>query len=298
VVGGYSYVPRRFRRDGVPLVLMQASDAMTVPEWQGRGIFTGLDDLVCAEAGGRACPGPSPTAGASRSRGFLRNGWQLIGHAPVWRLRFRSRRSLGARAAGAGCWAAGAGAGRAPRLGARRRLPAGAAAQVERLARFEAEADELSAACVPARGLFGERRRGVAQLALRRQPHAPAGVLRAAAAGAPGRLAGGGVRAEATPSSWTTWRATRQARARALAAFAALARERGMEEATALLFEHHPACRAGGAGLRPPSFAPQGLPGYVSLHRAGLPADSPQEDLAIDRWHLADGDRDAEHMSA
>src|SRR5437870_2800762 len=44
VVGGYSYMPRRFLRDGRPVALMQASDAMTLPEWQGRGIFTGLDD--------------------------------------------------------------------------------------------------------------------------------------------------------------------------------------------------------------------------------------------------------------
>ena len=297
VVGGYSYVPRRFRRDGAPLVLMQASDAMTVPEWQGRGIFTGLDDLVCAEAGRQGVPWAFAYSGRLSLKGFLRNGWQLIGHAPVWRLRFRSRRSLGR-------------AGRlAPLLvplapvldvvlGWRaRRLPS-ASTEVQRLERFEAEADELSAACVPARGLFGERR--AAWLNWRYVDN-PTRRQEAFALRRAGRLQGWLVAEFHEGNAFLVDHLARDESTRAtlLAAFAAAARERGMEEATALLFEHHPALPALAAlgfarrHSRPKAFRDI----FPFIVRACRP-DSPQEDLAIARWHLADGDRDAEHMSA
>ncbi|HEX5010977.1 MAG TPA: GNAT family N-acetyltransferase [Planctomycetota bacterium] len=299
VVGGYSYVPRRFRRDGAPLVLMQASDAMTLPEWQGRGIFTGLDDLVCAEAGRQGVPWAFAYSGRISLKGFLRNGWQLIGHAPVWRLRFRSRRSVDR-------------AGRAAPLlrpmtplldvmlgwSAQRRLPAGMATEVQRVARFDPDADELSDACVPARGLFGERHapwlnwryvdnptRRQECYALRRQ----------------GRLDGWLVAEFVEGNAFLVDHLARDATARVLllGGFAAAARERGMDEVTALLFEHHPAVpvlRALGFARRhsrPKAFRDM----FPFIVRACRP-DSPQEDLAIARWHLADGDRDAEHMSA
>jgi predicted N-acetyltransferase YhbS len=297
VVGGYSYVPRRFRRDGRPLVLMQASDAMTVPEWQGRGIFTGLDDLVCAEAGRQGVPWAFAYSGRISLKGFLRNGWQLIAHAPVWRLRFRSRRSLGR-------------AGRmAPLLvplapvmdvvlGWRaRRLPS-ASSEVQRLERFEPEADELSEACVPERGLFGERR--AAWLNWRYVDN-PTRRQECFALRWKGRMDGWLVAEFVEGNAFLVDHLARTEAARAvlLAAFAEMARERGMEEATALLFEHHPAVPLLGAlgFARRRSRAKAFRDMFPFIVRACRP-DSPQEDLAIARWNLADGDRDAEHMSA
>ena len=298
VVGGYSYVPRRFRRDGRPVLLSQASDAMTLPDWQGRGIFTGLDDVVCAEAGRQGIPWAYAYSGRLSLKGFLRNGWKLIGHAPVWRLRFRSRRSL--RRAGR---LAPAAVLLAPALDVvlarrARRLAAGVPADVQPLERFDAEADALWTACAPARGLCGERdaawlnwryvdtpTRRQERFALRRG----------------GRLDGWLVAEFHEGNAFLVDHLARDedARAALLAAFAGLAARRGMEEATALHFEHHPAVphlqRLGFARRR--SRRKEFRDMFPFIVRA-CRTDSPPEDLDIRRWHLADGDRDAEHISA
>ena len=298
VVGGYSYVPRRFRRDGVPLVLMQASDAMTLPEWQGRGIFTGLDDLVCAEAGRQGVPWAYAYSGRISLKGFLRNGWQLIGHAPVWRLRFRSRRSL-ARAGRLAPVLAPLAPALDVLLGwsARRRLGSGPQ-EVERIARFDAAADELSDACVPPRGLFGERR--AAWLDWRYVDN-PTRRQECFALRRGGRLDGWLVAEFQEGNAFLVDHLARDEASRAtlLSAFALAARERGMEEATALLFEHHPAVRrlATLGFARRRSRAKPFRDMFPFIVRA-CRTDSPTEDLDITRWHLADGDRDAEHMSA
>ena len=111
VVGGYSYVPRWFRRDGERLLLMQASDAMVDTSARRQGIFTGLDDIVCEASGALGVPWAYAYSGRLSFNGFLGNGWQCIGHAAVWRYRFRSRRGRtrrsGPRAAGAAVQGAG-----------------------------------------------------------------------------------------------------------------------------------------------------------------------------------------------
>jgi hypothetical protein len=56
VVGAYAYMPRRFLRDGKPVLLMQAADAMTDAGWRGRGVFTGLDAIVAKQAGEQGVP--------------------------------------------------------------------------------------------------------------------------------------------------------------------------------------------------------------------------------------------------
>ena len=94
VVGSYSYVPRRFRRDGERVVLMQASDAMVSPDARRQGIFTGLDDVVCEASAARGVPWAFAYSGRLSYSGFLGNGWKDIGKASVYRYRFRSERSL------------------------------------------------------------------------------------------------------------------------------------------------------------------------------------------------------------
>jgi len=300
VVGGYSYVPRRFRRDGRPVVLMQASDAMTLPEWQGQGIFTGLDDLVCAEAGRQGVSWAFAYSGRISLKGFLRNGWRLIGHAPAYRLRFRSRRSL-ARAGRAGTLLAPLAPALDVFLGARARrrlVLAGRAVEVERLERFDGSADELFEACAPAKGLVGVR--DAAWLNWRYVDN-PGGRQESFALRREGRLCGWLVAEFQEGNAFLVDHLARdeEARAALLLAFAAAARERGMEEASALLFEHHPALPAlaalGFARRRSRSRAFRDM--FPFIVRACRP-DSPEEDTRIERWHLADGDRDAEHMSA
>jgi GNAT superfamily N-acetyltransferase len=298
VVGGYSYVPRRFVRDGRPLVFMQASDAMTLPEWQGRGIFTGLDDLVCAEAGRQGISYAYAYSGRLSLKGFLRNGWKLIGHAPVWRLVLRSRRSLARRGRLGPLLAPAAPVVDAFLAGRARRLAAQGAEAVQPLARFDVQADELCDACRPARGLWGER--DAAWLNWR-YVDTPTRRQECFALRRDGRLDGWLVAEFVEGNAFLVDHLARdeQARAALLRAFASLAAQRGMEEATALLFEHNPAVpllqRLGFAARR--SRRKEFRDMFPFIVRA-CRDDSPTEDLDIRRWQLADGDRDAEHLSA
>jgi hypothetical protein len=300
VVGGYSYVPRRFRRDGQPLLLMQASDAMTLPEWRGQGIFTGLDDLVCAEAGSQGVPWAFAYSGRQSLKGFLGNGWRLIGHARVLRLAFRGR-ALAARAGRFGPAVRALSPALDVWLGWRARQAlagAGGAAQVERLERFGADADELNAAAAPATGLYGER--GAAWLNWR-YVDTPGRRQEAIALRAGGRLRGWLVAEFHGGHAWLVdhLAADEPARAALLLGFACAAQARGVDEATALLCPHHPAVPALAAlGFRTRrSRAKEFRDIFPFIVRPCRP-DSPPGDLSLRRWHLADGDRDAEHMSA
>ena len=298
VVGGYSYVPRRFRRDGRPVVLMQASDAMTLPEWQGNGIFTGLDDLVCAEAGAAGASWAFAYSGRLSLKGFLRNGWRHIGDAPVFRWHYRSRRSL-LRLGRVGPLAALLAPVADVALGVRdrRRLPVGAEATLERIGRFDDEADELFEATVPARGLVGVR--DAAWLNWR-YVDTPGKRQECFALRRRGRLDGWLVAEFAGGNAFLVDHLARDAEARAalLLALTAMGRARGQEEATALLFRHHPSVPLLEAlGWRAPSPRRLFRDMFPFIVRA-CRADSPAEDAEMTRWHLADGDRDAEHMSA
>jgi hypothetical protein len=244
VVGGYSYMPRRFRRDGRPVVLMQASDAMTEPDWRGQGIFTGLDDLVCEASGRAGVPLAFAYSGRQSLNGFLRNGWRLIGHARLWRRRFRTRRSL-------------------LRLGRVGPLAATLAWLNWRYVDTPTGRQECF-------GLF----RG----------DALAGYLVAEFVDGNAFLVDHLARDEA-------------ARSELLAGFTGAARARGMEEASALLFDHHPALPALAVlGWRAPLKRRAFRDIFPFIVRP-CREDCPPDDLAMERWHLADGDRDAEHMS-
>jgi len=298
VVGSYSYVPRHFLRDGAPVTLMQASDAMTVPDWQGRGIFTGLDDVVAQAAGEAGFPLCFAYSGRLSLKGFLGNGWQLIGHAPLWRRSFRSRRAL-LRRGRVGPLLLPASplldlvAGLRDR--ARLALPGGDAALV-RLQRFDERVDKLFAACAPRTGLVGVRS---ARWLNWRYVDTPSrrqecwGLLR-------GDELRGYVVAELQEGNAFLadhLAADEEARAALLLGFTALARERGQEEASALLFAHHPAVQALGAlGYRRGRTDREFRDIFPFIVRR-CRADAPETDLQMTRWHLADGDRDAEHLS-
>ena len=295
VVGAYAYMPRRFLRDGQPVVLMQASDAMTDERWRGRGIFTGLDQLVAARAGEQGVSLAFAYSGRLSLNGFLRNGWRIIGHAFMYRRRFRHRRALLAvprvgRAL----------APLAPLLDAwgaradRRRLPPAGAEALRRIERFDGSVDRLFAASAPRVGLVGVR---------------DARWLNWRYVDTPSRR----------HECWGLWRGDRlaayvvaeladgqahlidhvaedgEARAALLAGFTALALRRGMEEATALLFPHDAAVAAlAELGWRAPLHRKPFRDIFPFIVRA-CRSDAPVEDFTMTRWHLADGDRDAEH---
>jgi hypothetical protein len=85
------------------------------------------------------------------------------------------------------------------------------------------------------------------------------------------------------------------ARATVLAGFTALARERGLDEASALLFPHDAAVPAlAELGWRGPLRHKPFRDIFPFIVRA-CRADAAPEDFTMTRWHLADGDRDAEH---
>jgi hypothetical protein len=298
VVGSYSYVPRRFLRDGQPVALMQASDAMTLPEWQGRGIFTGLDDVVAQAAGAAGYPLCFAYSGRLSLKGFLRNGWQLIGHAPLWRRSFQSRRAL-LRKGRVGPLLLPA----APVLDlvaglrdrARLALPGGEAG-LQRLARFDERVDRLFQRCAPRTGLVGVR---------------SAAWLNWRYVDTPGRrqecwglLRGdellGYVVAELQGGNAFLadhLAADEPARAALMLGFTALARERGQEEASALLFDHNPAVQPlVGLGYRRGRTNREFRDIFPFIVRR-CRADASETDLQMTRWHLADGDRDAEHLS-
>jgi hypothetical protein len=290
-------MPRRFLRDGEPVTLMQASDAMTDPDWRGQGIFTGLDEIVCAAAGAAGASLAWAYSGRLSLKGFQRNGWRIIGHAPLYRRRYRARRAL-LRAGRLGPVLARA----APLLdvvsGARdrARLPLGRAADLVRLPRFDARVDALFDACAPRRGLVGVR--GATWLNWR-YVDTPTGrqecygLLRGDA------LAGYLVAECVDGNAYLVdhLAADEEARAALLLAFTALGRERGMAEASALLFEHHPAVpHLRRLGWRAPGKRRPFRDIFPYIVRA-CRTDAAGQDFEMTRWHLADGDRDAEHMS-
>lgn len=301
VVGGYSYVPRWFRVDGKRVLLMQASDAMVSPAARRQRIFTGLDDLVAERCGADGVPVSFAYSGRLSYNGFLGNGWADIGRAALLRYRFTSRRGLDrlgrvsplARAAAPlldAAWRS-RDARRAPRW-------AEARAALVPLERFDERADELFEAAVPARGVFGER---------------DAAWLNWRYLDTPGQRE----RVFGLPSAdgrgWDAWLVAEfvgehgylvdhlardaAARQRLLTGFTALCHEQRVQEATAMLCDHHPAVPLlndlGYAAPRRDKLFRDRFPFIVRRCRD----DADKVYSSLTSWHLADGDRDAEHMS-
>ncbi|HZL98614.1 MAG TPA: GNAT family N-acetyltransferase [Planctomycetota bacterium] len=298
VVGAYAYMPRRFLRDGRPVVLMQASDAMTDEGWRGRGIFTGLDRLVAQEAGEQGASLAFAYSGRQSLNGFLRNGWRIIGHAHQYRRAFRHRRGL-LRLPRVGRAAALA----APLLDAvtgwrdrrRLRLPDGAG-ELRRIEHFDESVERLFQAAAPRVGLVGVRD---ARWLNWRYVDTPTrrqecwGLFRT------DRLAGYVVGEMAEGQAWLVdhLAADGEARLALLAAFTALARRRGVEEASALLFPHDAAVPLlAELGWRGPLQRKPFRDIFPFIVRA-CRTDAAVEDFTMARWHLSDGDRDAEHLS-
>lgn len=300
VVGAYSYVPRRFRRDGKRIVLMQASDAMVDPDARRQGIFTGLDDVVSEASAALGIPWAFAYSGRLSYNGFLGNGWKDIGKASVYRYRYRSERGL-RRMGRVGSLAACA----APLLDLnwsrrdRRRFDS-QPSRLIRMERFERSVDELCEAAIPARGLFGERDaewlnwRYVDSPSSRQECYILPGQ-------ASGELLDGYLVVEFHAGhAFLVDHQARSATARheLLRSFSAMAYQRGVHEATALLFDHNPAAKTlldlGWQRPEPIKLFRDMFPFIVRACRS----DAGPEDEEIGRWHLADGDRDAEHMSA
>ncbi|MCB9897153.1 MAG: GNAT family N-acetyltransferase [Planctomycetes bacterium] len=301
VVGGYSYVPRRFLRDGEPVVLMQASDAMVDASARRQGIFTGLDDLVAERAGARGVPLAFAYSGRLSYDGFLKNGWRLLGHARIVRYRFRARRGLLRRGRLGPLLAVGA-----PLLDAlwtrrddrRWRAHGHDVAALTRVQRFDASFDDLFAAAAPRRGLVGVRDAAWMNW---RYVDTPTRRAECYALRSPD-----GTRMDAClvlelvdGHGYVVDHLARDeaVRERLLTAATAFLHARGAEEATALLCEHHPSApvleRLGWAASRGDLPFRDVFPFIVRVCRD----DADPSDLDLRRWHLADGDRDAEHMS-
>lgn len=300
VVGAYSYVPRRFRRDGERIMLMQASDAMVASEARRQGIFTGLDDVVCEASGEQGIPWAFAYSGRLSYNGFLGNGWKDIGRASPYRYRFRAERGL-RRLGRIGPLAALA-APLLDRAWARRDSQrfAGISPGLARVDRFDEAVDALCEAATPARGLWGER--DAAWLNWR-YVDCPTGrqecyVLPEDAPDGP--LAGYLVAEFHAGHAFLVDHVatTPEARRELLLGFTVMGHQRGMHEATALLFDHHPSAAVltelGWTRPRPDKLFRDMFPFIVRACRS----DAGPEDEDIRRWHLADGDRDAEHMSA
>ncbi len=295
VVGGYSYMPRRFLRDGRPVVLWQASDAMTEPAWRGRGIFTGLDDEAAACAGQMGSDWAFAYSGRQSLKGFLRNGWVQLGHAPLYRLLLRSRRALGRLGRAGRLATLAAPLGDLLLAGRRERLAAGAATLAP-LPRFDASVDALFEAAAPRVGLVGVRD---ARWLNWRYVDTPSRRQECWALRRDGALAGYLVTEirDGLAHLVDHCAADEAARAALLAGFCGLAAARGCDEATALLFAHHPAVpHLRALGYRPPRGTKPFRDIFPYIVRA-CRADAPAADRALSRWHLADGDRDAEHVS-
>lgn len=301
VVGGYSYVPRRFLRDGRMVTLMQASDAMVAPEARRQGIFTGLDDLVCAEAGRQGVSLAYAYSGRLSYTGFLGNGWRAIGHAWVLRYAFRSARGLGR-------------AGRlAPLLvpfaplvdrGLRRRdrRLGGRGpdlAALTRVQRFDEAFDEFLDASAPAQGLFGLRDPAWLNW---RYIDTPERRQECWALRSPdGRRVLAWMALEFVDGNayLVDHQARDEVQRRAiLSAFTVMAHARGMQEATALLFDHHPSVPVLlGLGWRRPRRDKEFRDRFPWIVRVCGDESRASPDLVMERWWLADGDRDAEHIS-
>lgn len=302
VVGAYSYVPRRYRRDGEPIVLMQASDAMTDVEWRGKGIFTGLDDAVAELTAEVGIPWAFAYSGRLSLKGFLRNGWECLGHAPLWRRSFRSRRPLGrlgrvsvltVHAAPLVDVALGWSTKALLRDAA---ADAPAELSVARVERFDERVDALFEEVHPRVGLVGERS---ARWLNWRYVDNPTQRQELFLLERGDRLEGYLVAEFVDGHAYLVDHLARDARVaeRLVALFVTTAAERGMEEATALHFDHAPIVPALRRwGLRRPRGSKPFRDVFPWIVRA-CAGHAEEADRAMDRWHLVDGDRDAEHMS-
>lgn len=306
VVGTYAYMPRRFLRDGQPVTLMQASDAMTTAAWRGRGIFTGLDDQVCRLAGEQGVPWAFAYSGRLSYQGFLRNGWELLGYATEYRLPFRARpwlRRRGRLGAAARPFAFALD-GSFERAAARSLASAARAEPCTPIERFDASVDDLFERCSPREGLVGVRS---ARWLNWRYVDTPSRRQECFGIRRGDRLAGYVVCEWFGGHGFLVDLLAEDASVRGalLAHFAAESHRRGCEEATALVCEHHPAV----PDLRALGFAadrrrkPWRDVFPFIVRRCGRPpmgagAAPPEADRDLGRWRLADGDRDAEHMSA
>ncbi len=296
VVGSYAYMPRRFRRDGLPVVLMQASDAMTTLTWRGRRIFSGLDDIVCEAAGESGHDWAFAYSGRLSFRGFLRNGWKCLGYARLFRCRFKSRRSL-LRLGRVGPLVA---AVAAPILDVglgwkcRRRLAE--VGTLARIDRFDDGVDDLFDATCPAIGLVGERS---AEWLNWRYVDTPTKRQECFGLWREGKLDGYFVAEFHDGNGFLVDHLARTAEdlALLLEVFTAMAWGRGMEEATALHFDHHPVTDVLlRLGYKRP-FGQREFRDVFPWIVRSCHAASPDMDLQMERWHVSDGDRDAEHMS-
>jgi hypothetical protein len=83
-VGSYSFVPRRYVVNGAETLVMQASDAMVFPNWQRKGIFRGLDSILCERAAKAGISFGFAFCGRRSQKGFLDNGWLAIAKYRQW----------------------------------------------------------------------------------------------------------------------------------------------------------------------------------------------------------------------
>jgi len=300
VLGAYSYVPRRFRRDGRPIVLMQASDAMTDVPARGRGVFTGLDDVAAERAGAAGVPWAFAYSGRQSLRGFLGNGWETIGHAPVWRLLFRTRHALRrVRRAGRLLVALAPLTEVLAGWRARRVLTAraGAGLVLERLERFDDRVDALFASTAPARGLVGERD---ARWLNWRYVDTPTRRQECFGVSEGDALVGYVVVEVHEEHAFLVdhWTGREDVRELLVTAFTRHAHRAGCREATALHFERHPVVATlGRLGYRRSLGRLPFRDTFPFIVRA-CRADADPRDRRVERWHLTDGDRDAEHVSS
>ncbi|MFN0207013.1 MAG: GNAT family N-acetyltransferase [Planctomycetota bacterium] len=84
LAGAYSYVPRMFMINGIATKVFQASDAMVFPNWQRKGIFTKLDDLLAERAAHEGVAFGFAFCGRRSQKGFLANGWKGIAPYRTW----------------------------------------------------------------------------------------------------------------------------------------------------------------------------------------------------------------------
>jgi GNAT superfamily N-acetyltransferase len=84
LVGLRAFMRWTWRAAGVTVPAVRAVDTATHPEWRGRGIFTRLTLALVDQVRAEGTAMVFNTPNAQSRPGYLKMGWESLGHTPLW----------------------------------------------------------------------------------------------------------------------------------------------------------------------------------------------------------------------
>jgi len=304
VTGHIALVPLRYKIGKGAATGSMAINAITHPDYRGRGIFIILHDLAFKAAPAEQIAFTFGYANLSSEKGCLRHlGYRKLANLPLWVLPFNLPRIIAAQPSKRSlAWRAAAWAAQPPLTLWRwaRRPRKGSSADIRKIAKFGPEFDDLWAAASQNLDNILVRDRTFLNWRFVEAPTRRYDLWAAFSGSRPvGYLAGRSIEikglrwgfivdlfSEDTPAG-------RAAASRLVAAFHAHLAGEGTDIAASLMLRHAPAARAlrrNGYAVCPPSLLPREFP---ALLRWNMPEPPPPRFFEPSNWFITLADFDA-----